>query len=240
MANMEYWLSIWEIAHRWCGHDPDHTDPKKLPLEVQDHLRSLTRSLAVYEEFHVHSENGVQCCNPSDVVQFEQYNLDESDLTTREEDYWQHYDARTKKFNSAINDLDLCYKKRKYDKQKLEDIFLAKPEVYSFAKNKGLPIPEFWISDFDIKEFETEKNVNYKPSNSESIDERIPAGRHSKTSIDRLVCRAVAEAFWTLDPEMTIGAIDKHTVTQIHGNSNLYTSKNTVRNWIKDLRPLQK
>jgi hypothetical protein len=239
MYVMEHWLSIWEIAHRWSGHDPDHTDQNKLPLEVQDCLRSLTRALAVYEEFHVHSENGIKCCNPSDVVKIEEYNLDEPDLTTREEGYWEHYDARTKKFNNAVNDLDLCYKKRKYDKQKLEDIFLTKPEVYSFAKDKGLPIPEFWISELEIKEFDSH-SVSEIPQNPDLVDERVRSGRPKIGDMDRLVCRAVASAFWSKDSEMTIQAIIDHPVTNIHGNSNAYTSKNTVRNWIKELNPKKK
>jgi len=239
MPIAEYWLSIWEIAHRWTGHDPDHTDPKKLPLEVQDYLRCLTRAL-IHEEFHVHNENGIQYCNPSDVIGFDDYQSSVPDLSVKEDEYWAHYDARTKKYLAAVEDLELCYKKRIYDKPKLESIFFTKPEVYRYAINEGIPVPEFWISASDIKGFRNEKLGDDGLSNPNSVDERVRPGRPLKRDIDRLVCRAVAAALWSKDPSMTIEGIIRHEVTQTHGNSKVYTSKNTVRDWIKDLDPRPK
>src|SRR5882724_1314072 len=38
-------LSVWEVAHRWHGMDPNTSDPKNLPLPVQDTLRALCKDL---------------------------------------------------------------------------------------------------------------------------------------------------------------------------------------------------
>lgn len=35
------YLSLWEVAHRWHGVDPNKTDASDLPLAVQDALRYL-------------------------------------------------------------------------------------------------------------------------------------------------------------------------------------------------------
>ena len=35
------YLSVWEVAHRWSGYDPDQTNPKSLPSKVEDILRRI-------------------------------------------------------------------------------------------------------------------------------------------------------------------------------------------------------
>lgn len=64
MITRDY-LSVWEIAHRWNDRDPNLTDPKALPLPVQDTLRTLTFAL-VQEEFHYVASSGVMYDNYRD------------------------------------------------------------------------------------------------------------------------------------------------------------------------------
>lgn len=39
------YLSIWEVAHRWHGVDPNKTSPSDLPINVQDTLRYLCHAV---------------------------------------------------------------------------------------------------------------------------------------------------------------------------------------------------
>lgn len=39
------YLSIWEVAHRWHGVDPNKTDPSDLPMIVQDTIRHLSEAV---------------------------------------------------------------------------------------------------------------------------------------------------------------------------------------------------
>ena len=72
-------LSIWEIAHRWHDFDPNQTDPKKLPLPVQDTLRLITR-LQAYHQLPVLKESGVEVKNDSNLPKYEDFIVPEAML----------------------------------------------------------------------------------------------------------------------------------------------------------------
>ena len=65
-------LSVWEIAHRWNGEDPNLTDPARLPLPVQDTLRAIAHDLA-YSSISVCNARGIQAKNPDECPSFENY-----------------------------------------------------------------------------------------------------------------------------------------------------------------------
>jgi len=59
ILNTVHRFSIWEIAHRWQNLDPESTDPKKLPLVVQDTLRSLAGAYH-YDDLMIVNSKGVE------------------------------------------------------------------------------------------------------------------------------------------------------------------------------------
>lgn len=85
MIDRDY-LSIWEIAHRWHDADPNLTDPKALPLPVQDMLRKLSYAL-VLEEFHFVSARGIMYDNFRDQPKRHEF-IPPSLLKYTEEEEW--------------------------------------------------------------------------------------------------------------------------------------------------------
>lgn len=65
-------LSVWEVAHRWHGFDPNTTDPKALPLAVQDTLRTITR-LQFNHELTVCNKRGIVLKDERSLVDFENF-----------------------------------------------------------------------------------------------------------------------------------------------------------------------
>jgi hypothetical protein len=65
-------LSVWEVAHRWHGFDPNTTDPKALPLAVQDTLRTITR-MQFGHELTVCNKRGIVLKDQRSLVDFENF-----------------------------------------------------------------------------------------------------------------------------------------------------------------------
>lgn len=65
-------LSVWEVGHRWHDVDPNITDPKALPLAVQDTLRTITR-LQYRHELPVCKPSGVVLKDQTTLVDFEHF-----------------------------------------------------------------------------------------------------------------------------------------------------------------------
>lgn len=279
MITRDY-LSVWEIAHRWNDRDPNLTDPKALPLPVQDTLRTLTFAL-VQEEFHYVASSGVMYDNyrdqpkrhefiPPSLIKYvteeewidkekglkrgsvtlermtpeeaiaEGINPDEID---EEEEYQDFIENRTRRYMDAIEDLEQCYKHRTYDKEKLEGICFDQYDLYKYCRENEIDLPSFWfgVRTNDIKWYEKRYAQEKGEQNTETLNESttVPASRkrHNERDQDRELCRAIASTLWLIDSKMTIKDITGHESIQRFGNGKLYTGRDTIRNWIKDLDP---
>ena len=94
-------LSIWEIAHRWYDVDPNTSDPKSLPLPVQDLLRVIT-NMQVRHFLPVLKKSGVQLKYEGTFVSFEDFlsqrekpdDVESEDLwlTEQREEYFEQQD----------------------------------------------------------------------------------------------------------------------------------------------------
>ena len=227
------YLSIWEIAHRWCETDPNLTNPLELPLPVQDALRLLTSALT-QDELHVFNQNGIEYVNSWDILKKHDYlkvlegqgvNVDEIDF---HEEYFVYRDEQVKKHNQAISDLHLCYKNRQYDKAKLESIYLDKYEILQLCLSNDIPPPQFWYSDSEIKSLSSQHKPQQEPVSEPKLRD---------SQIDRLLCRAIAQTIWHLQPDTNIKEMVEHHAIQIFGNAKQYKSQKNIRSWISDLDP---
>lgn len=80
-------LSLWEVAHRWHGQDPNTSDPKALPLPVQDTLRTITR-MQYRHQIQVCNENGIVLKDERTLVDFENFvdpSFSQTEITEHEE-----------------------------------------------------------------------------------------------------------------------------------------------------------
>lgn len=69
-------LSVWEVAHRWHGFDPNTTDPQALPLAVQDTLRTITR-MQFGHKLTVCNKRGIVLKDQRSLVEFENFKVPE-------------------------------------------------------------------------------------------------------------------------------------------------------------------
>lgn len=65
-------LSIWELAHRWYGFDPNSSNEQSPPLQVQDTIRLLCKALTNCE-ITVSNINGILLKNPANALSYEDY-----------------------------------------------------------------------------------------------------------------------------------------------------------------------
>lgn len=234
MLNQFDHLSLWEIAHRWHDEDPSQTNPKALPLAVQDTIRVLTNALCM-DDLHVLSPRGVQSWNWNDIPSREDFIPPDPtmkrDSVEFDEAYGDFQEWRLKPHHDAIDGLEACHDRREFDRARLEDIHLSAPELLEYCLERGINPPRFWFSESDIL---AAQNAREPISDSEG---QTTKGRHSNTHLDRELCRAIASTLWLLNPTLTIADIVKHDAIQRFGNGRQYTGKNTIRNWIKDLDP---
>lgn len=221
-------LSIWEIAHRWHGYDPNISDPKKLPLDVQDKLRFLTRRMA-YHDLATCSPRGAVYQNDSDIETLEEiisYQVDPDSLSGGErqtiyENYLDHMDIKTRRHNEIIEGFELCFEQRVYDKSKLDHVYTTQYELAKLCAEFEISLPDFWYP----------KNWN-SGLNAENDDyENLKPNQ-----LDKQLCQAIAGTLWHESPDLNIQQIITHPALQRFGNGAHYTER-TLRGWVKELDP---
>lgn len=243
-------LSIWEIAHRWHGVDPNSSDPQALPLPVQDLLRVIT-NMQVRHSLPVLKKNGVQLKDEQNFLSFEAFlsqavkpeDAEREDLwlTELREDYFERQDQWCAKHSAVVQGLDQCFKSRVFDKEKLESIHLDRGAIRAFCREKELDLPSFWFTKGEREKF-AEKDAS-------ETDELPGTGKIKQDEADRfwsrltnsqqhrILCREIAKTLWAVDPGMSQVAIIDHQAIREYGGAKFYADPNTVRNWIKDFDP---
>lgn len=205
-------LSVWEIAHRWHNLDPNATDPKNLPLPVQDTLRSLCQDLvrqAIPAGDPGGEDFGVTFTFPKYDAWYKAANADE-----RAFGYWAALDMHTQRHRETVAGLERCVEQRVYDRQKLDSVYVTIFSLERFCKLNYLPKPEFWFPGDDA--------VIVAPPRREQIDKQI--------------CQGIARTLWGEYPDLTIQALIKHPAIRKNGNGAQYKEK-TLRGWLSEVDP---
>lgn len=252
-------LSIWEIAHRWHDVDPASTDPKQLPLSVQDTLRALTFAVS-QDQFHVMSSTGTEYDNYYDVPNRYDYirermaealavaegagadigvagdeaqenEPDNVDVESLHTDFDRLLETRLRRHKEVVSKLYQCIDDGIFEKADFEQTHLGRKELLDYCLEEDLTPPSFW---FTQKGIEQGMKVREEMKVREDEPER---GRHADRDLDRELCRAIASTLWLLDPKLTIQAIIEHEAIQRFGNGRLYKGRDTIRSWIRDLDP---
>jgi len=127
-------------------------------------------------------------------------------------------------FNNITDENDESFKqapKTRYStpKQKI-------PEEYVTIKSMKLPVLRIENLITTSAELDNLKN----PSNHKA----------KQNQIDKELCQAVARTLWYIYPTMTIEAITKHKAILNYANGSIYTGKNTLRDWIREVDPRPK
>ena len=124
-------LSIWELAHRWMGFNPDNTDPDKLPESFSDKIREILSATGSY--LNLYDETGKE------------------ELET-----WIPIINLTLS-NKAKQLANSYLLKRHYPKDDLDSFFVYRDEVKKWRLSNNLTLPEFWFSENEIEDFDGER-----------------------------------------------------------------------------------
>ena len=150
-------LSIWEIAHRAEGQDPNHNNQP--PLEVQDLLRNLTYAATFQMLRLVWGQNGSSIKYPDEFIEWDPWleQLNEKpqgrgELKGLTEDelyqhWWQLREDFSSRFYAATKSLERCFEKRIFDKEKLDSIYTERHFFGAYCLESGMKLPEFWFDE---------------------------------------------------------------------------------------------
>lgn len=222
-------LSLWEIAHRWHDQDPNLSDPKALPIDVQDTLRWLTRMMSGHN-LRICTKRGVEHDNQGDMLSKIEVLANHKDTNQIPEEkqweIWEHYldwhDTRVQFHCDAVEGLEECYENRKYDKERLDNTYTNQHGLAKTCEMHDIPLPKFWY-----------------PEGWDQISEKTPDKAPEKlkpNQLDKLVCQAIAQTIWYEHPDWNIVQVTKHIGIQKFGNGAQYKDK-TLRLWVKEFDP---
>lgn len=202
------YLSLWEVAHRWHGVDPNKSDPSDLPLVVQDTLRYLCGAVL---------SGDVPLCI-SNVI----------DANDGHGNYFR--EIRYYEVEEIPLALQSCAFARTYDKAVLDSHVISRHSLFERSIWGHGKFPDFWedeklITDLGGVFLESESLESQKsPSPNSSL-------------FDQSLCQAIAKTLWDIHPTMTIAAMTKHPAILKYGNGSLYKGKNTLRDWLSPVAP---
>ncbi|MGH8403837.1 MAG: hypothetical protein ACRESO_10630, partial [Gammaproteobacteria bacterium] len=205
-------LSVWEIAHRWHGVDPNTTDPNNLPLRVQDTLRTLSLALLT-QEIPASDPSGLDFGLRSDGPRYDHW-LAHASPMERARGYEAVIADHTREHHEAVAGLEVCTEQRRYDRAKLDSVFISMMGIQRFCEQEYVPLPEFWFPGGEVK--------SDPPLRAEQLD--------------KAACQGIARTLWDSDPTLTIQALSTHPAIQRHGNGAHYKEK-TLRKWLSEVDP---
>jgi len=117
------YLNVWDIAHLWLGHDPNHSESKTVPVDVQNILRKLT--FEIWRNLNVYDRQG--------------------------EEIWKWYIPGIPIDISIEPKLRKCYREGIFNKHFLKSLYLDRDEFDHFVDwwwgGYHLPTPSFWFSN---------------------------------------------------------------------------------------------
>ncbi|SDA16518.1 hypothetical protein SAMN05216315_1088 [Nitrosospira sp. Nsp18] len=122
MLNTVSRYSIWELGHRWHNLDPESTDSKKLPLVVQDTLRSLAGAYH-YDDLMIVNSKGVE--NKGAYHEPTQHRYKHEEI------------------EEGLAD---CNQRKIFDKPLLESVYIEQQPLGKWCLEKGIALPDFWFS----------------------------------------------------------------------------------------------
>ena len=203
------YLSVWEIAHRWCNQDPNKTDPENLSIEIQDKIRFLCRA----------------------VLNDDIYLLEEIFVSSNDN----YGNVRNEGFMHEIKIIPSAYEcsvsERKYNKKALDGYLISQVVLFNFTSHDNHPFPDFWWDDSIIIAL----GGHISESSPSTKEQKVFTARTSV--IDKSICQAVAKTLWDIDPNINITKMTQHPSVLNYGGGKNYLGKNTLRDWLREVAP---
>lgn len=136
------YLSIWEVAHRWAGVDPDSTDPNNLPEDIRYYIHKMIEGY-LGEELKLRRANGYRVVrDPLPFILF--WNL-----------------------NLFFNYMWSCLSEDHFDKCRLSNLYVRRRELLNLCKADEIEPPDFWVKQRP-PEATSKANVTNRPKEEET------------------------------------------------------------------------
>lgn len=129
---------------------------------------------------------------------------------------------------------------RKYDKSALNAYFIEAENLFEYCLKEKVIESQSQNSTVDFPVCWSHLNGYSDISKSELVDSEPPLVQLQSllpAQIDKLVCQAIAKTLWDVFPTMTITAMSKHTAVLEYGGGKLYSGKNTLLDWMREVAP---
>ncbi|MEZ5489205.1 MAG: hypothetical protein R3F50_02685 [Gammaproteobacteria bacterium] len=228
-------LSIWDIAHRWAGYDPD-SYRIKLPLLAKDYARLLVKAVLNGEVF---CETLTLAKRPSDSKADPRFYI-----------------------RTHLDDVYACIHGVRYNRKLLQWASISRQEFQEWCESMAIPLPEFWFPpgwkySFEMPEFGTrafwaqhqepdepdgfslvfrlpEESSGEDSQPSPSTEEAIPT---RASQIAKLCAQQMATQLWKEHPDRTITAMADDEVIRRYSGASHYDAR-TVRKWLGEVAPV--
>jgi len=206
-------LSVWEIAFRWNGRDPDRWY-WRIPLVARDSFRMMMDAILNQE---------LECITLSP----EKWSPDKN---APPEFFIRHY----------LDDVYACIAGRHYNRKLLRWAMIDRSAFQSWCERRTIPLPEFWFPpgwseyrwvDEELEETEL-RELGEKPASPspEAEEDQVQAGlRPSQRA--KIATQQIAMSLWKKDPKLTIAGLVEHEAIQDLAGAKSYTPE-VVRRWI--------
>lgn len=208
MALLNHHLTVWELAHRLNGLDPDRWHWFGYPLPLKDSFRMLLDQILAG-------------------------NLASSLILTKRE-YAKEPSDPEFYIRTHLDDIYACIAGARYPKKMLKHVLIWRDDFRTWCQESQHPLPEFWFavdwvySDPEEQGLEMENQAN---------PDQGPVNKLRPNQKKRIACQQIAEVIWKDDePSMTITAMIEHNLIKKYGGAN-YFEDETVRNWLSEVAP---
>ena len=135
------YLSIWEIAHRWAGFDPEATDQENLPEQVRYLIHKLIEGY-LSNDLKLRRPNGYR--------------------VPREDQYFLIWNI-----NTWLNQLWKCLNENVFDKKKLSNYFVRRSELLNMCEKEAVEPPDFWTKQRP-ETTSVKPSINNRPKEEET------------------------------------------------------------------------
>jgi len=214
MAVLADELSVWEIAFRWAGRDPDGVW-FRFPLAVRDNFRMLMDAIL----------NGHLDC----------YTLSLTKWRPGVDDEY----AKPFFIRSHLDTVEDCVGGHAFDRKLLKWARIERWAMQQWCERRGVPLPEFWFPPGWKLEYEwpdddpaedqaapTKTNMSASDESSEERKQRVDKHHRAK-----MACQQIALAIWSKEPNLTIKEVAYRKEVQELGGGSEYEPE-TLHQWI--------
>ena len=235
MPTLSNSLSVWEIAHRWAGYDPD-TFRLRLPLLVKDYARLLFKEIL---DAHLFCETLIQAKRPSNSKADPRYYI-----------------------RSHLDAINMCISGKRYKRSLMKWAEIPRHEFEDWCGRYSIPLPEFWFPPgwnrkyaspwygpgaFYVYHIEPEEpggvSYGFDIPDAGPDDGELPIDDSSQNEPDKLgasqqakfVAQRMAKLLWKENPDRTITDMARDADILKYSGAAHYLS--ALPKWLSEVAP---